>query len=228
MVRATEVLLRFVGTYRTLRCTHIVHTLTRQVFLGGCNEVWAHRLPSPHLVPFSSFPPHTFLFLLTFFSCLPLLHVLSSHSFRSFARTTVRALVCTRTSTSNSGFRSPGFRQRGFIGCPCAFGFSFIATTHTFVPSRLPSHVFILLSLLRAQSHIRPSLNFASPRGSVCVCAPCNHRDSVELFLPFSAGGPSMCCERWSNEAATVHADITADHRDVPAILERLNVLVKG
>ena len=26
-----------------------------------------------------------------------------------------------------------------------------------------------------------------------------------------------MCCVRWSNEAATVHADITADHRDVPA-----------
>ena len=26
-----------------------------------------------------------------------------------------------------------------------------------------------------------------------------------------------MSCERWSNEAATVHADITADHRDVPA-----------
>ena len=26
-----------------------------------------------------------------------------------------------------------------------------------------------------------------------------------------------MYCERWSNEAATVHADITADHRDVPA-----------
>ena len=28
-----------------------------------------------------------------------------------------------------------------------------------------------------------------------------------------------MCCERWSNEAATVHADITADHRDIPAEL---------
>ena len=27
-----------------------------------------------------------------------------------------------------------------------------------------------------------------------------------------------MCCKRWSNEAATVHADITADHRDVPAM----------
>ena len=26
-----------------------------------------------------------------------------------------------------------------------------------------------------------------------------------------------MCCERWSNEAATVHADIRTDHRDVPA-----------
>ena len=26
-----------------------------------------------------------------------------------------------------------------------------------------------------------------------------------------------MCCVRWSNEAATVHADITVDHRDVPA-----------
>ena len=25
-----------------------------------------------------------------------------------------------------------------------------------------------------------------------------------------------MYCVRWSNEAATIHADITADHRDVP------------
>ena len=31
------------------------------------------------------------------------------------------------------------------------------------------------------------------------------------------AGGPSMYCVRWSNEAATVHANITADHRDIPA-----------
>ena len=31
-----------------------------------------------------------------------------------------------------------------------------------------------------------------------------------------------MCCEGWSNEAATVHADITADHRDVPAYLLNL------
>ena len=26
-----------------------------------------------------------------------------------------------------------------------------------------------------------------------------------------------MYCVRWSDEAATVHADITADHSDVPA-----------
>ena len=100
-------------------------------------------------VPSICFPFHPFPFahlFSSFFSCLPLLHVLSSHSFRSFARTTVRALVCTRTSTSNSGFRSPRFRQWGFIGCPCAFGFSFIATTHTFVPSSPFSclHPFVL------------------------------------------------------------------------------------
>ena len=44
--------------------------------------------------------------------------------------------------------------------------------------------------------------------------------DSANLFMVSSslvAGAPSMYCVRWSNEAATVHADITADHRDVPA-----------
>ena len=29
-----------------------------------------------------------------------------------------------------------------------------------------------------------------------------------------------MCCERWSNEAATTHADIWPDQPDVPAFLE--------
>ena len=32
-----------------------------------------------------------------------------------------------------------------------------------------------------------------------------------------------MCCERWSNEAATAHADIWPDQPDVPAFLELLN-----
>jgi hypothetical protein len=39
----------------------------------------------------------------------------------------------------------------------------------------------------------------------------------TRMYNSYEAGGPSMCCVRWSNEAATVHADITADHRDVPA-----------
>ena len=39
----------------------------------------------------------------------------------------------------------------------------------------------------------------------------------LRMYDSYEAGGPSMCCVRWSNEAATVHADITADHRDVPA-----------
>ena len=84
----------------------------------------------------------------------------------------------------------PGLdNEVGFIKCACALGFSFIATTHTFVPSRLPSHVFILLSLLRAHLHICPSLNFCLPLGRrVCVCAPCSHRDPVGLFFPFQQG----------------------------------------
>ena len=46
------------------------------------------------------------------------------------------------------------------------------------------------------------------------------------MYNSYEAGGPSMCCVRWSNEAATVHADITADHRDVPALcIELLNKL---
>ena len=40
----------------------------------------------------------------------------------------------------------------------------------------------------------------------------------LNCFSFSSAGGPSMCCERWSNEAATVHADIWPDQPDVPAV----------
>ena len=41
----------------------------------------------------------------------------------------------------------------------------------------------------------------------------------IPISVSFLARGHSMYCVRWSNEAATVHADITADHRDVPANL---------
>ena len=54
----------------------------------------------------------------------------------------------------------------------------------------------------------------------VCVCVYTVIANGLVLMNRScfnEAGGPSMCCVRWSNEAATVHADITADHRDVPA-----------
>ena len=37
--------------------------------------------------------------------------------------------------------------------------------------------------LLRAHVHIGPHLSFTPPLGEACVCAPCSHRDSFELFL---------------------------------------------
>ena len=56
----------------------------------------------------------------------------------------------------------------------------------------------------------------------VCVCVYTVITNGSVLYTrmynSYEAGGPSMCCVRWSNEAATVHADITVDHRDVPAL----------
>ena len=57
----------------------------------------------------------------------------------------------------------------------------------------------------------------------VCVCVNHLNRCKTSIFFQFTkAGGPSMYCERWSNEAASVHADITADDRDVPAFFMSL------
>ena len=91
---------------------HSVHTLTRQVYLGLCNEVWFHRFPSPSSGSslFHPFPLHILLFPLSF-------HVvpcfMSCHLTPFFLlRATVRALVCTGTSTvhlGHLGLRSPRF-----------------------------------------------------------------------------------------------------------------------
>ena len=51
----------------------------------------------------------------------------------------------------------------------------------------------------------------------VCVSSPVSKSKNHVAWPQPSAGGPSMCCARWSNEAAATHADITADRRDVPA-----------
>ena len=137
-------------------------------------------------------PSHTFVFLVFFMSfCL---HVLSFHPF--FRLRTHRPWPwCVRAhlhtlSAQVSG--RPGFdNEVGFISCPCALGFLFIATTHTFVPSCPPSHVFIPLSLLRAHFHNRPSLNFLClPSGGACVCNLWSHKVPVGLFLLiFQQGG---------------------------------------
>ena len=58
----------------------------------------------------------------------------------------------------------------------------------------------------------------------MCVCVTLGVIGILlDLLNFFIAGGPSMCCERWSNEAATAHADIWPDQPDVPAFLELLN-----
>ena len=49
------------------------------------------------------------------------------------------------------------------------------------------------------------------------VCA--EWQKTLPPIFSSSTGGPSICCVRWSNEAATANADIEADHLDVPVHL---------
>ena len=49
---------------------------------------------------------------------------------------------------------------------------------------------------------------------------PCHHSFGFPAGETREArSGPSICCVRWSNEAATANADIEADHLDVPVHL---------
>ena len=41
--------------------------------------------------------------------------------------------------------------------------------------------------------------------------------EAKPLSIQNEAGGPPVCCERWPNDAATTHADITVDDRDIAA-----------
>ena len=54
---------------------------------------------------------------------------------------------------------------------------------------------------------------------TIAVCFSKHSFCTVAVRLRLKTGGPSMYCVRWSNEAATIHADITADHRDVPVFV---------
>ena len=51
----------------------------------------------------------------------------------------------------------------------------------------------------------------------VCVCVNLCSKEAPRVLTQKQAGGPSMCCERWSNEAATTHADLQSDQLHVPA-----------
>ena len=111
------------------------------------NEARSLGLVSSVLVPsiwfpFSSFPLHTLLLPPFFHVLLSSCFVISS--FPLFSHTSVLALACTCASTTQFLGRPGLDNEVRLIGCPCALGFSFIATTRTFVLSRPPSHVFIL------------------------------------------------------------------------------------
>ena len=125
------------------------------------------------------------------------LHVSSSSSFLSLARTFVRTLVCTHTRTRTlltTRFRWPRFvnyNEVWLIGCPSSLGSFSSATTHTFVCLVLltficPFCVHMCLPPFRAgwRSHMPPF-----GEACVCVCNPWNHRGPVGLFSLLS-----LCC----------------------------------
>ena len=113
------------------------------------NEVRLHWFPSPPFgSPFHSFP-FTHLFLLFLFmsslaSC-PFISLLSFSCAHNGLGLSLYAHIYFYTQVLGR----PGLdNEVGFIGCPCALGFSFIATTHTHFVSVLSSfsclHPFVL------------------------------------------------------------------------------------
>ena len=169
-------------------------SLARSVFtskLGFCNRLFLMRFGLSSVCPRSFGSPfiglhRPFFFLFSFMSfCL---HVSSSSSFLSLARTIVRTLVCTHTRTRTlltARFRWPRFvtMRFGSSVVPLHLLGSFSsATTHTFVCLVLlificPFCVHMCLPPFRAgwRSHMPPF-------GEACVCNPWNHRDPFGLF----------------------------------------------
>ena len=129
-------------------------------FIGSCPL---------HLVPCSAFPFTHF--------CSPLFfHVLLSSCLGislllSFARTSVPALVCTRTSsrTFNPGFRSPRL-DKGSLFDPVHL-FPFHRYHVHFCPVSSSFHVFVLLSVRRAHAcTFALTLVLRLFFGEACVC----------------------------------------------------------
>ena len=62
-----------------------------------------------------------------------------------------------------------------------------------------------------------PHLQYASPRGGVCVCAPCNHRDPFGFF--FSAGVVARQRVYHQRRHSLSLGDTGTDHPSVPATI---------
>ena len=167
---------------------------------------------------------------LPFFSFMSFcLHVSSSASFLSLARTIVRTLVCTHTCTRTllTTVQVAQVCQVWFIGCPSSLGSSSSATTHTFFVC-LVSFIFICLFCARmclASFPGRMEATHASLRGGVCVCVcrPWNHRDPfglfLLLFLRLAAGGARDHASLALTKTLALVCEIDLGRQiDVPAI----------
>ena len=207
---------------------HTAFTLKRGRSLGASNEVWFHRFSSP---PFGSpfIPPPSHTSVSSLLSCPPVF--MSVHLILFF--------VCVHIGPGlsvyvhfyiplNTGFRSPRSLQITMrwasSGVPVHLvPLSFqphaplsrlvlLSCLHSFV-LRVHTCTLVLTLALRLPSGRRVCVYPLESQGSLRIVL------ALLAFLSFSAGGPSMCCERWSNEAATAHADIWPDQPDVPAAL---------
>ena len=147
---AAVVVSRLIGVCHNLRCTHSTHFSNKAGLPRFFNVRFGFIGFRPlHLGSFFILsPPQTSSFLFLFMSfCLTFLSFICAHNGPAFS-----TFEHNLPSTQVSG--RPGDNEVGFIGCPCALVFPFIAATHTFVASRPPSHVFTFLSMLRAHMHI--------------------------------------------------------------------------
>ena len=191
MVRATEVLLRFIGTRPTLRRTHSAYIQTRQVPRRFQRGLVSSVLVPSIWFPFHPFPFTHFCFLFSFMSSC--LHVWSSHPFlRLRAHWSRPECVRALLHTFKHRFQvAQVFTMRwASSGVPVHLvPLSF--QPHAPLSRQSSCHVFILLSLVRAHAHIGPHLSLRLPSGRR-VCVPLVIAGiPLNCFFSFSAGGAS-------------------------------------
>ena len=158
VVAATEVCSRFIGTCRELRRTHSTY-MFNEACLGSLMRFGFIGFRPLHLFPFSSFPLRTPLFLFLFMSSLASCPFISLLSF-----------FCAYNGPSLSVYAHIYDQLRFQVAQVSTMGVHRLSPCIWFLFHRNHTHFCpVLLSFLRAHLHIGPSLNFASPRGGVCV-----------------------------------------------------------